>query len=84
MKRKSQREWVIEQLDRFGEVTRNQCLGSRITRLSAIMLTLKNEGYQFTTKSRGGDYVYVLGSKPKEPEKVIRGYVEIDGERIAV
>lgn len=62
--KQTQREWVIEQLDKYGEITRNQALSHFISRLGAIACDLKKDGYELTTKWRGGDFVYTLSSKP--------------------
>lgn len=69
--KKSQKQWVKEQLHQYGEVTRNQALQNHITRLSAIILNLKNEGYDLHPFARGGDYVYAI-EKPaqKKPQLV--------------
>lgn len=65
--------FVIERLDTYGEITRNQCLKVYISRLGAIIHTLKKEGWQFKTftretekpdGSKGKDFVYLLVSKP--------------------
>lgn len=67
MKKPTQREWVISQLKEYGEISRNNCLTQRITRLSAIIQDLEEENYVFEPKWRGGDYVYVLQGRPVEP-----------------
>lgn len=86
--KKSQKKWVVEQIEKYGEISRNSCLQTNITRLSAIMLKLKREGWNFTTFSRGGDYVYSIG-KPKEELKVevkpLRFYTDpLTGEKVLV
>lgn len=58
MKNKSQKERVIKKLLADGEITRNQCLKNYISRLGAIICTLKSEGWDFETKNVKGDYVY--------------------------
>lgn len=58
MKNLSQEKIVLEQLDKFGEISRNWCLRNYISRLSAIILDLKEKGFRFETERRGGDYVY--------------------------
>jgi hypothetical protein len=47
-------------LKRDGFITRNECLSQypAITRLSAHILTLKKEGYQFKVEDDGRDYKY--------------------------
>ena len=58
----SQLKRVKAKLERDGYITRNECLSQfpAITRLSAIILTLKQEGYQFEAKDDGRDYKYSL------------------------
>ena len=63
------------------EVSRNWCLQRNITRLSAIILILKNKGYEFNPHWRGGDYVYTLVSEPKKNIPVIEMR---DGRPVAV
>lgn len=65
--KKTQLEWVLHRLTKYGHITRNQCLRAYISRLGAIIAKLKSQGYQFqahykTTKS-GKDYVYKLTSR---------------------
>ena len=60
----TQEEFVINQLKEKGYITRNECLRNFISRLGAIMCKLKKEGYEFDTKTVGGDYVYTLKTKP--------------------
>ena len=77
----TQIEWVKTQLEKYGEVSRNQALQNFISRLGAIVYILKNQGFDFKTEWRGNDYFYVLSSKPTPPPKPVRGFVIIDGER---
>ncbi len=64
MKKKSQKEIVVEQLKLHGKVSRNFCLSLRITRLAAIVLSLKESGYDLIGKDEGSDYVYLLVAPP--------------------
>lgn len=79
--KQSQKQWVISQLKEGGRISRNQCLERRITRLSAIIQVLETEGYQFTPKWEGGDYVYHLKDVPKKkvqmPEILSSGEVRL-------
>lgn len=61
----TQIEIVRNQLREHGEVSRNWCLSQYISRLSAIILDLAHEGYEFKTFRRDGDYVYMLLNAPK-------------------
>lgn len=61
----SQRNFVIEQLNTTGEISRNYCLSKYITRLADIIFKLKKDGWQFTKEDRNGDCVYIVTDKPK-------------------
>ena len=71
---KSQKEIVIEKLDKDGFVNRNWCLRKYISRLSAIIYELKEEGWEFETKRGKGDdndyYYHVRTRPPKETDKL--------------
>lgn len=62
--RETQKEWVKRRLDDAGEISRNECLANYISRLGAIIASLKNDGYRFVSFYRktafGRDYVYKL------------------------
>ena len=81
----TQRKQVIDQLEEHGEVTRNWCLARYISRLSAIILNLKNEGWDleghWRKYDRGKDFVYSVVSKPKKTEHKI--ITKPDGSRVA-
>lgn len=64
----SQLNRVEKRIKQNGEITRNQCLSTfpAITRLSSIILKLKQQGYEFETFSRNGDYVYKVVISPKD------------------
>lgn len=53
----SQLEFIKSHIEKYGEVSRNTALANHITRLSAIMFTLRKV-YEITGEWRGGDYVY--------------------------
>ncbi len=80
----NQIEWVKSQLKEKGEISRNTCLKAYISRLSAIMLILKNEGWEFTTFKREGDYVYKLGKEPEKPKPKTPEIEMRDGRPVAV
>lgn len=81
--KKSQAHIVIEQLERFGSISRNECLDMRppITRLGAIIHTLKEKGYTFRTKETEHDFVYTLLTAPEKPRKpqyqIINGVAQL-------
>ena len=69
---KTQLERVRGKLEEKGMITRNQCLSTfpAITRLSAIIQKLEEEGYIFVTKRSHGDFVYKVVSSP--PAKTLK------------
>jgi hypothetical protein len=60
--RKTQLERVRGRLHAIGHITRNECLSQypAITRLSARISDLKEEGYVFKEGREGRDYGYTL------------------------
>jgi hypothetical protein len=48
----TQREWVINELNKHGEVSRNDALANYISRLSDIIFKLKKQGWEFDTERR--------------------------------
>lgn len=60
MSKQSQLNWTIEQLEKYGEVSRNTALRNHFSRLSGRILDLKKKGYQIIAEKYGGDYVYKL------------------------
>lgn len=73
--KKSQKQKVIQQLREKGFVSRNWAVYGQgdnpgITRLGALIGSLKKQGYEFTTETRGktegkeGDFVYKLIRDP--------------------
>lgn len=63
---KTQNDRVKDMLVKNGFVTRNHCLRSfpAITRLSARIDDLKDEGYEFKGKNVHGDFVYTVTKWP--------------------
>jgi len=65
----TQKDKVENELIFEGEISRNWCLQNHISRLSAIILELKKEGWKFKEGYRktayGQDYVYKLISFPR-------------------
>lgn len=64
--KESQLTRVRRMLKSNGEVTRNWALQNYITRLSAIILILKRQGYGIEAEKRGGDWVYKLKWTPNQ------------------
>lgn len=60
----TQKKRVEKRLLETGQISRNECLRVFISRLGAIIVKLKDEGWVFETKTVNGDYVYVLVSSP--------------------
>lgn len=68
---KSQNKWVLQRLNQYGRVTRNQALKNRITRLAAriadIRPILEEQGKEILANSvktkYGRDYEYRVVSK---------------------
>lgn len=82
--KKSQEQWVIEQLKLNGYISRNLCLQERITRLGAICCNLKKEGWDFEAKyvkENGGKnyYYYVLKTPLKKIVYTIPGMGDVEG-----
>lgn len=83
--KKSQKQIIVGKLRTEGFISRNWCLQHYISRLSAIIQNLEEEGWRFETSRKGGnykteaDYVYTV-VKSKYPKMEI---VEVNGERIA-
>ncbi len=70
MLNQTQKQFIIKHLREFGFITRNFCLEHYISRLGALILILKKEGWEF----EDGAYIDHYGSKDfkykliKEPE----------------
>ena len=65
----TQTEIVLREIKKNGYASRNWCLAHYISRLSALIYTLKKQGYEFSEgykKARGvKDYRYILVNEPK-------------------
>lgn len=72
MKNLTQESWVKEQLEIRGFITRNECLQRYISRLSAIIQDLEEDGYSFKAyfikTINGMDYKYELERKPEQKQ----------------
>ena len=64
MKKLSQKERIKKRLLEVGHISRNDCIRNYITRLSAYILELKQEGWDFETKEVNGDYIYTATKTP--------------------
>lgn len=83
--KKTQEQWVLEQLNKNGEVSRNGALQNFISRLGAIICNLNKEGWNITGDYRktehGKDFIYTVVSKPYKKTMTFK---EVNGERIAI
>ena len=74
----SQTTTIINELNLKGKVYRNWALSEYISRLGAIILNLKKQGWEFTAKNEGKDYVYIVEKRPQEahtePKQVLPNY----------
>ena len=62
----TQELFVIKQLKANKKIDRNTCLRNYITRLGAIIYTLKKRGYEFSPEyDERHNYVYHLIKAPK-------------------
>ncbi len=62
----SQKQVVLKELRTNGSISRNQCLRMFISRLGAIICSLRAEGMDIEARWKDGDYVYTLKDKPKD------------------
>lgn len=74
----SQLQLVKKQLLETGQVSRNWCLQNYISRLSALVLLLKEDGFEiegeFVKTPKGKDFIYKLKSSPyKKKEYFVEG-----------
>lgn len=75
--RMTQREFIENHLHALGEISRNFCLRSFISRLGAIILDMKKDGWEFKTEYRevptpfgkGKDYFYIVVKYPDKEEQ---------------
>ena len=77
---RTQQAWVKSQLRLNGQISRNEALRNFISRLGAIILTLKKEGWDFESGYDGHrNYVYKVKSAP-----VVRKIEIINGRAVEV
>ena len=62
--KKTQRKFVIDKLLTDGFISRNYCLKNYISRLSAIILNLKEEGWEIEGKWVDNDFYYDVKGSP--------------------
>jgi len=64
MTKKTQAQWVTNELIKRGKVSRNQALKMYISRLGCYIHELRNAGFEisggYVNKNGGKDYVYFL------------------------
>lgn len=66
----TQYQRIEKRLLEVGYITRNQCIRNYITRLSAHILELKKNGWEFETKEEKGDYIYKTIKCPLKIKKL--------------
>lgn len=80
MGKQSQKDFVKNELKLHGFITRNKCLRNYISRLSAIIFVLRDEGFEFETKfvenktaygSTEKDFVYYWKNRQKGDVKTV-------------
>ena len=75
----TQKQWVENILIENGKITRNKCLRNYVSRLGAIIATLKDDGYKFETQyidvktpfGTGKDYEYKVVEYPADVQSKI-------------
>lgn len=81
----TQKQFVISNLNEFGEISRNTCLKQYITRLGAIIYSLKKQGWKIESDYRqteyGKDFVYKLVSKPQFNDGRRQEFIDRELER---
>jgi hypothetical protein len=71
MKSKTQLAWVKSILRQNGQISRNEALQNFVSRLGAIILVLKKEGWEIDSGYDGHrNYVYKLKKAPYIPKLV--------------
>lgn len=76
MEKPTQKEFVKEELIKYGFITRNKCLKNYITRLSDIIFKLKNDGFEFRTQrfesktpfGTNEDFIYFWTNRPEDKD----------------
>lgn len=86
MKNTTQTKWVMAKLRNDGYVTRNEALQQYISRLGAIILNLKDNGWQieggYEKTANGKDYKYKLVTAPRQI--AFKEVINPDGSRVMV
>lgn len=76
----TQKQWVMDQLESNGHITRNECLRVYISRLSAIIQLLEEDGYIF---DRGFiDVATPWGGVGKDYKYTVRYNPNVDSDTI--
>ena len=70
MKNHSQQKFIKRVLRDKGEVSRNFALSNFISRLGAIICSLRKDGWEFDVERRDGDYIYKLKKAPYIPKYI--------------
>jgi hypothetical protein len=66
--KKTQEDWVKNQLRENGKISRNFCLQNYVSRLGAIIFIIKEQGWDinghWVKTEHGKDFVYTLVNRP--------------------
>lgn len=71
---KKQKIFVLNQLLKKGQVSRNTCLQNFISRLGAIMCVFKEDGLKYQGKYDKGDYIYKVKNQKRFIKELINYY----------
>lgn len=84
--KQSQIDIVKRELQEKGYITRNWCLKNYISRLGAIVHRLKEDGMliegRYEKYEYGKDFVYYLGSRATQVDKVIAEANAVEAKKI--
>jgi hypothetical protein len=69
-----QKVFVLNQLLKKGQVSRNTCLSHFISRLGAIMNLFKESGLKFEAEYFKGDYVYKIKGQKRLLKDLVNYY----------
>jgi len=72
---KNQKQFVISHLREHKKISRNFALRCFISRLSAIILTLKKEGWVIIGENKDNDCIYSLKAEPTTSD-IVKGLRE--------
>ena len=72
---KNQKRFVLNQLLKKGQVSRNTCLSSFISRLGAIMCVFKENGLKYEAQyTKTKDYIYKIKGQKRLLKQLLNLY----------